>query len=311
MGNRLAIASLFFLTTCMPPVADLPPPVEPAHQETKAQETAEPKYTYVRTPKDYAEEARLRAETEEVSLRLKLGLPLPGEDGYAPIPRYAEIDDHGIGGFKEGILLSRMAVSEGTAIMPLAPTWKRDMAGILQVTRNNQKKSETLLEALGKQSPHVARIKKYTRPRQRWTSTLPARGDGPPKLWMECTDWHEDKDGKKRGLPRGCFGVWENGIDNWERVRDHGPWLVSERKSFLPVQGNPKAWGGVMDIWRFLEVNPHMCWLESGATKNYFFGLRKDPENKCKVAPPDLLKESKVISVRIMMKDLKRKRARR
>jgi hypothetical protein len=270
--------------------------------------TREPEYRYVRTPKDYAEEHRLVAEIDEVKTRLKLGLPLRGEEGYAPIPRYAKIKDEDLGDFEEGILLSRMAVSEGTSIMPLAPTWRRDMRGILQVTRNNQKKSETLLDALGKQSPHVARLKKYTRPRQRWTSTLPAKGDKPPPLWVECTYWYEhEKTGKKSGLPRGCFGVWENGIDNWKLIRDYGPDLVAEREPLLPVQGNPKAWGGVMDIWSFLETNPHMCWLESGATKNYFFGLRKDPENVCKVTPTQLLKKSKTISVSIMMRDMKRK----
>lgn len=279
-----------------------------------------------RTEAEFFEEQKLLAEREEIQRRLEEGLPMPGEvepDSRSAYQRGKIYKDQ-LGGPESGLLLARMTVSEGTSIMPLAPTWRRDMQGILQVVRTNQWHvqrgerwigKETLFEALGRHSPHVARLKEYTRPRQRWTSTLPTEGVEPPELWVECTSWYTAKRGRrkgqKRGLPKGCFGVWENGIDNWIEVREYGPRLVKQRNPTRPVQGNPKTWGGVMDIWAFLERNPRMCWLESGATRNFFFGLKTDPENQCKIVPPRLMKKSRVISAYIVKRDIRRQRERK
>lgn len=265
----------------------------------------------VRTEKDLQEEAALLAEADEIIALSEAGLPLPGEEGHSDQSAYqlSLLDTSRLGGRSSGILLARMTVSEGTSIMPLRSSWKRDMQGILQVVRNNQRDHEGLYDALGRHSPHVARIKEYTRPRQRWTSTLPAKGKEPPELWTECTSWYTNKKGRTRGLPKGCNGVWLNGADNWVGVRDYGLKLVKMRNPPEPVQGKPKAWGGKMDIWAFLKKRPHMCWLESGDTRNYFFGDKDDPANQCKEVPPELLKESRTISVSIMRRDMRRLKA--
>jgi hypothetical protein len=211
-----------------------------------------------------------------------------------------------LGVLNAGVLLSRMAVNEGVSLMPLRTHWELDMQGILQVVRNNQWTNEDLQGALGRHSPHVARLRDYTRPRQRWTSTLSGRGDSAPEFWVECTSWSTDGLGHKVGSPIDCDGVWLNGVVNWKTVREYGALLVAMDTPPRPVQGNPKAWGGAMDLARFLERNPNMCWLESGGTLNYFFGLKDDPENQCKHVPRSLVQISKLISARLVVQNLAR-----
>jgi hypothetical protein len=302
--SRLLIVTLLVcsFTTCALPVEDAKDTTEDLDSGYGGHSAEEA--VYIRSDEDKKEEERLLAEVPEIEALLQAGLPLPEEEGYTDLSEYQRYRRTR----KEpGVLLGRMTVSEGTSIMPLHPSWELDMQGILQVTRTNQRSGEQLYDALGRHSPHVAKIRKYTRPRQRWTSTLPAKGSDLPELWIECTRWDEDDKGNRQGHPAGCNGVWFNGVKNWLVVREYAKELVQLNDPPTPVQGNPKAWGGKMDIWAFLQKRPNMCWLESGDTRNYFFGDKDDPENQCKQVPPELLQDSKTISARIIQRDIRRR----
>ena len=74
-------------------------------------------------------------------------------------------------------------------------------------------------------------------------------------------------------------GVWANGAAAWNTVRAYGQELVKMSDPPEPVQGEPVAWGGTMDLARYLERNTGRCWLESGDTRSYFFGDRDNPAN--------------------------------
>lgn len=205
-----------------------------------------------------------------------------------------------------GVLLARMTVSEGTSLQPLREGWKLDLHGILQVARITQFDRETLWDSLSRLSPHVAMIEEYTRPRQRWTSTLPARGDEAPSGWAECTTWYRAH-GRQHGLPKGCNGTWEAGHRNWVTIRDYAISLVlSDEEPPQSVQGYPTTWGGIMDIHTYMERNPNACWLSSPGTAGYFFGKRDVPGNECQAVPERLIKKSKTIDARIMMRQYKR-----
>jgi len=204
-----------------------------------------------------------------------------------------------------GVQLARMTVSEGTSLQPLNKTWKHDMQGILQVARNNQTKGDSLLETLSKLSPHVS-MRKPVSPRHSWIATLPSRGIEAPLLWLECTGWETVK-GRQRGVPVGCDGAWEAGADNWDTVRSYAISLVKMSRPPRAVQGKPLTWGGLMDIATFLKEQPYMCWLESGETLNYYFGLSTDPANHCKHMPTELVQESRTLSAMLIKKALKRK----
>ncbi len=204
-----------------------------------------------------------------------------------------------------GVQLARMTVSEATSLQPLNETWPLDMQGILQVARNTRG-TDTLLASLKELSPHVGKVEAYTDGRQPWTSTLPVLGIGAPELWEECVGW-ETVRGRKRGIPEGCHGVWEAGADNWAVVRSYAIELVAQDQMPSAVQGNPIAWGGVMDLARFLKNRPNLCWLESGSTVNYFFGLKSDPANTCKPISHELVQESKLVSAKIVARSIRRK----
>lgn len=208
---------------------------------------------------------------------------------------------------KAAVLLARIAVSEGTSLQPLSSTWKNDMQGIYHVALTRQKQGDSVRETLSELSPHVAQKRDYTRPRQRWTSTLQAFGSGPPRLWVECTSWYTNDEGRRRGLPKGCNGVWNNGAHNWAKVRDYAIKLVQMKSPPSPVYGNPRFWGGVMDVDSFLKKNSYVCLLPSDGTKNYFFGSRSDPENDCQPVPKELRARSQMVSAAIVKRDLRRR----
>ncbi len=205
-----------------------------------------------------------------------------------------------------GVQLGRMTVNEATSLQPLNETWKNDMHGILQVARNNQWDSESLLAALKRMSPRVGGVVEPSDGRQQWTGSLPARGIGAPEMWLEC-DSIEMIDGKRVSKPEGCDGKWINGAKNWDVVRSYAIELVAMPVPPKSVQGKPITWGGVMDIAEFRKERPNLCWLESGDTKNYFFGAKNDPENQCKEIPQALVAESKVVSARIVRNAVRRK----
>jgi hypothetical protein len=217
-----------------------------------------------------------------------------------------DVDDFELGTRAAGVQLARMVISEATSLQPLNHTWKLDMQGILQVTRDNQDRNESLLAALQKMSPHVATLKPATDPRQSWLSTLPARGIAPPVGWVECVEW-EIVRGRNRGIPSGCNGAWKLGAGGWAEVRAYAIDLVQKRYPPAAVQGNPLTWGGLMDIAAFLKKQPNMCWLESGPTVNYFFGLKNDPANDCKHMPVELVQESRTLSAALIKRAVRKR----
>lgn len=227
---------------------------------------------------------------------------------YTTVQPTYKVEDEELGTRAAGVQLARMTISEATSLQPLNRHWKLDMQGILQVARNTQEQDETLLAALKELSPHVGILKEYTDPRQRWTSTLPSQGMGPPELWVECTGWETIR-GRKRSIPEGCDGVWELGAENWHKVRTYAIQLVQTRHPVASVQGKPLTWGGLMDIAEFVKERPNMCWLESGPTTNYFFGLKTDRSNVCKHMPATLIEKSKALSAEIA-RGVARRRAR-
>jgi len=187
-----------------------------------------------------------------------------------------------------GLQLARQGVNEANFETP-----HRDIDGILQVAYNIQRKNETIFETLQRLSPRVARLKPPSMPRQEWTSTLPASGTAAPELWIECPKGSE--------LP-GCSGVWELVVDRWVEIRQYSARLVRTINPPKPVQGTPVTWGGLMDIWRVQITRPNLCLLESGDTRNYFFGEASDPNNQCKHVSAELLAESKALYKRIEFK---------
>jgi hypothetical protein len=218
----------------------------------------------------------------------------------------AAIDEEDLGSRAAGVQLARMTISEATSLQPLNGTWEKDMQGILQVARNTRGRDETLLDSLKQLSPHVGMLRPYTDERQPWTSSLPALGDGPPALWVECLGW-ETVRGRKRAVPAGCHGVWELGAKSWVMVRSYAIALVRMSRPVTSVQGRPTTWGGVMDLVTLLKDRPNMCWLESGPTTNYFFGLRTDSANKCKDIPVELIQESRLVSAEIVMRGVRQR----
>jgi len=236
---------------------------------------------------------------------VEIVLPLEEEDVRAYV-----IERRGegpLGTRDAGVLLGRMTVSEGTSLQPLREGWKLDLEGILQVARITQLKRETLWDSLSRLSPHVAMIEEYTRPRQRWTSTLPAFGEEAPSGWEECTTWYRAHK-RQHGLPKGCNGTWKAGHRNWVTIRDYAISLVeSNEEPPQAVQGYPTTWGGIMDIHTYMANNPNACWLASPGTAGYFFGKQGYAGNECQEVPARLVKESKIISVRIMMRGMRKK----
>lgn len=230
--------------------------------------------------------------------------PAPAPEPVVPDAAVEEAEEPGSRG--AGVQLGRMSVSEATSLQPLNSTWKDDMHGILQVTRNNQWRSETLLAALKRMSPRVGGVVEPSDGRQQWTGSLPSRGIGAPVMWLEC-ETIEIIDGERASKPEGCDGKWINGAKNWDVVRSYAIELVAMPNPPKSVQGKPLTWGGVMDIAKFLKERPNLCWLESGDTKNYFFGAKNDPENQCKEIPQALIAESKVVSARIVRNAVRRK----
>ncbi len=149
---------------------------------------------------------------------------------------------------RQGCQLARMGVSENSR--PLrrvrgerpgtegVPT--QDHFGIAHVIINNRPCSHcrSWLDVMHKLSPHVGRQKKLTRPRQKWTSSLPCTGDDKPE------GWDEDK----------WAGDWEVARMFWPMFRDEmiRVWVNGDI-GYMP--GKAIAWGCIKT-----ERNKTWCW---------------------------------------------------
>jgi hypothetical protein len=242
----------------------------------------------------YAEPERYDAEPETITMPTPEELSGEPTDPNSDLSAYTrwllENDERAP---STAVSLARMGVSEAGFAGAI-----HDIPAILQVARNRAGKGEPLSEVLPALSPHVAQIKDFTVTRQFWTSTLPAEGDEVGRGWIECTSSYLDGFGRKRGLPKGCTGVWEIVRERWTDIRKFAAEAL--RADNTPVPGVPLTWGGKMDLARFLGNHPHMCLLSlPDSFHNYFFGRRDEPKNTCVDVTDELLKESRQLLARI------------
>lgn len=153
-----------------------------------------------------------------------------------PIPREAQTDD-------VALLLARIAVSEEG----MANRW--GMGAIYQVARtiagrpcNNalhtdcKDGAETVLSALRRLSPPVSGYARPTRWRQYWTSTLPASGESPSRVWREC----ESANGFRA---KRCEGRWAQVLPLWQETLSFARHLVEEEQMPRVCRGTAIAWG--------------------------------------------------------------------
>lgn len=151
-----------------------------------------------------------------------------------PIPAEAQTD-------YPTLLLARITASE--------EGWEsfRGMEVIYQIARNVRSRScdptrhsdcdgdeESILSALRRLAPRVSGMRRPTRWRQYWTSTLPeVAPEEPPRLWRECED---DRD-------RDCDGRWDRYRGLWDRLQTHAALLLSSDYPPRVCRGTPLAWG--------------------------------------------------------------------
>jgi hypothetical protein len=181
--------------------------------------------------------------------------------------------------------LTRICVSEGNFIFS-------ECEKILQ-TLDNMRGERPLLAIMQRQSARVTRQKPFTTARQIWVSHLPMQGKEPPaKGWVECTG---------RGVPKGCTGVWEAVLKQWEPFREKVHELYYSGAIPKKVPGVPIQWGGNMDYWR--GVGRNFCPLNEPEKKrrNTFWGDPDDPANKDACLPIDQkkIKRSRVLTAAI------------
>jgi len=133
---------------------------------------------------------------------------------------------------RQGCQLARMGISEDSRPLRFEAgggtegAITQDHHGIANVVLNNAKLGPNWLAVMYRLSPHVGRQKELTRPRQRWTSTLPCRGAEKPDGWDE-DPW---------------TGEWEIAAPFWEKYRDAmvKAWV---RHEIELAPGKPIAWG--------------------------------------------------------------------
>lgn len=152
-----------------------------------------------------------------------------------PIPQEAQTND-------PTLLLARITASE--------EGWEsfRGMEVIYQIARNVRSRTcdarrhsdcdgdeESILSALRRLAPRVSGMRRPTRWRQYWTSTLPeVAPEEPPVLWRECNE----------GTARAnCDGRWSSYRDLWDRLQTHAALLLLSSHARRVCRGTPLAWG--------------------------------------------------------------------
>lgn len=151
----------------------------------------------------------------------------------------------------QGVMLARIFISEDSRSLwpytsdgPNGPglqgALSDDHHRIAHVVLNNSTQLpgvEGWLDVMRQLSPNVTRSKTLSRPRQRWTSTLPSRGIAVPDGW--------------RGSPE----VWDEVCaDNWARFRDQVIYLWLTLGFDADIGGKPIAWGNEADVARGMRI---------------------------------------------------------
>lgn len=144
----------------------------------------------------------------------------------------------------QGVMLARICVSEDSrGIRPLehggsAGELTADHVRILHTVLNNagSRSFSGWGEVMAFLSPHVTGSRTLSKPRQQWTSTLPAAGDEAPAGWVPGRD------------------------GNWEIYREHWPdFRLAVQKAWVnlsipAIEGRPIAWGNERDVARGMRV---------------------------------------------------------
>ena len=304
--------TLLLLITCTSTV-DEEPPVE-AGQEVAGEEDMgeDAKDLDTRSEEDLREEVALLAERDDIEKRLKEGRPMPEDEPKDPeivnLSEYQRwLRTHGdkhvpIEESVPGWLrLARWCMSEGP----------KDCGALLQMANVIQRPGEPIGNTIARRAPHVSRLREPKAGRQLWTSTLVPGSLDPPPKWFECKDIYQDDKGRWRRKPYGCHGVWEQKLPQWVTTQALAKEIINTKPHV--VQGDPIDQGGIMDVWRVLELPQykHLCFIgqPNPPKGNLFYGERKNPKNTCLPVPGELVAKSKTISVALMLKRERFKKA--
>lgn len=178
----------------------------------------------------------------------------------------------------QAVLIARAAASEDTRVLRdrqpdcraacgTSGTPSPDSLAIMRVVEVHAEVRGLSFEAAVRElAPHATGTRPPTRPRQRWTSTLPATGKAQPAGWVTERD-----------------GPWPAFAENWVSFREQvvEAWLGGELGVF--VQMRPVTWGTEEDYERFREVRG-LCRLPCQGCSNVLAGKRGDP--MCLPEPP-------------------------
>jgi len=171
----------------------------------------------------------------------------------------------------QAVLIARVAASEDTRVLRDRQPDCREKCGtsgsptpdalaIMRVVEVHAERQGLDFEtAIRKLAPYATGTRPPIRPRQEWTSTLPARGKAQP------TGWKPERDGS-----------WPVFAENWASFREamHEAWLGSETGMFARMA--PVAWGTEEDYQRNRERRG-LCRLPCLGCVNVLAGKRGDP----------------------------------
>lgn len=153
----------------------------------------------------------------------------------------------------QGVLLGRMFSSEDTRALRrrsgggTCGDVTADHLLIARVVMNNAESRSTFRgwsDVMRFLSPHVTASKELTRPRQRWTSTLPGYGDAMPSGWVDSRDVVDGEDND---------GDWRVHGPCWVELRKKAIelWLTGPPFGDFPKDVKPKRWGNENDVITF------------------------------------------------------------
>lgn len=267
-----------------------------------------------RTDEDRREEAALLAEQEEIKAKLEAGEAITEEEEVSDLSEFQRwMDEKG---------------SLPTEFDPTVPAWLRfarwamsegpqDREALLQMAGNIRHRGEDLSKTIARRAPHVSRLKKPKAGRQLVSGSYSAEGKEPPPYWFECREIKKVtlKSGKQKWkkLPEGCHGFWKKTGPQWFEMREWAKRNIHRRPRV--IKGVPIDQGGIMDVWRVLQMPEyaHLCFCgqPNPPKGNLFYCLKKDPRNTCLPVPDQIVNSSKTISAALFKKRTVFQKARR
>lgn len=155
----------------------------------------------------------------------------------------------------QGVLLNRMFVSEDGRALRLKTgggtcgDLTDDHRLIARVVMNNAESRSDFrgwADVMRFLSPHVTASKELTRPRQRWTSTLPGIGDDMPSGWIDQRSVEDGED---------YDGDWRVHGPCWSELRKNGiaMWVEGPPFGDFPKDVKPSRWGNDDDVINFFS----------------------------------------------------------